>query len=257
MTSKRVTGILLLKLRRNIADSLNPQMFHCQVCSRSEGMHKSSDAFFVEVLLLLSLQAFLNSVRAYINPLVLASRGCKEVQTSGLNPTFTIRGKLSYRIGSLLPQENEHPKFAQLFFHDTENQVQNRVSHLTNLHPDVVGQLQNTLHEHNSYIQAFELTRLRDVQLILHADKHMKPSNEHYRKYNLPVSSEVAALVPDDCLHVILHCREGGLHRISTLHRSYDPLYYVIPFPNGADGLKRTTNQTLTAADFYAFCLQV
>ena len=131
-----------------------------------------------------------------------------------------------------------------------------------------VGQLQNTLHEHNSYVQAFksaiELTRLHDVQLILHADKCMKPSDEHCRRYNLPVSSEVPALVPGDFagnLDVILHCREGGLRRISTLHRSYDPLQYVIPFPNGTDGwqlgLKRTTNQILTASDFYAFCLQV
>ena len=148
-------------------------------------------------------QSFLNSVRAYSNALALASLGCKEVQTSGFNPTFTIEGKLSHRIGSLLPHKNEHPKFAQLFFHNTENQVQNRVSHLTNLDPDVVGQLQNTRHEHNSYVQAFksaiEITRLHDVQLILHADKCMKPSNEHGRRYNLPVSSEVAALVPGDC----------------------------------------------------------
>ena len=54
-------------------------------------------------------QSFLNSVRAYSNALALASLGCKEVQTSGFNPTFTIEGKLSYRIGPLLPQENEHP----------------------------------------------------------------------------------------------------------------------------------------------------
>ena len=163
---------------------------------------------------------------------------------------------------------NTQIKFAPLFFHDTVNQVQNRVSHLTNLDPDAVGQLLNILHEHNSYAQAFksaiELTRLHDVQLILHADKCMKPSNEHCRRYNLPVSSEVAALVPGAFagnLDVILHCREGGLRRISTLHRSYDPLHYVILFPNGTDGwqlgLKRTTNQTLTASDFYAFHLQV
>lgn len=57
--------------------------------------------------------------------------------------------------------------------------MQNRVSHLSNPDSEVVGHLQNTLHVHNSYVEAFrsaiERTRLHDVQLILHANKRMKP----------------------------------------------------------------------------------
>ena len=58
------------------------------------------------------------------------------------------------------------------------------------------------LHEVNSYIQSFraaaELTAQQNVQVVLHGDKRLKPSEEHCRKYNLPVQSEVAALVPGE-----------------------------------------------------------
>ena len=68
------------------------------------------------------------------------------------------------------------------------------------------------------------------------------PQGSHVRTYNLPTSSEVAALLPGDAtgtLDIILRCRDGNgqeLRRISTCHRSYDPLHYVLLFPTGCDG---------------------
>ncbi|XP_074649050.1 uncharacterized protein LOC141904363 [Tubulanus polymorphus] len=60
---------------------------------------------------------------------------------------------------------------------------------------------------------------------------------------------------------VIVQFREGGLKKISNLHRSYDPLHYVLLFPYGTDGwqlgLKTTDNKTLTALDFYSYRLHV
>ena len=80
-----------------------------------------------------------------------------------------------------------------------------------------------------------------DVMLVLHADKK-PPQGGHARTHNLPASSEVAALLPGDAtgnLDIILRCRAGDgqeLRRISTCHRSYDPLHYVLLFPTGCDG---------------------
>ncbi|GFS25383.1 transcriptional factor B3 [Elysia marginata] len=86
------------------------------------------------------------------------------------------------------------------------------------------------------------------------------PQKGHARSYNLPTSSEIAALLPGDStgnLDIILRCREGDgqeLKRINTCHRSYDPLHYILMFPTGCDGwhlgLNRTYNKKLTAEDF-------
>ena len=42
--------------------------------------------------------------------------------------------------------------------------------------------------------------------------------------------------MPNDATNnrdIVLHYRDGGLKRISELHRSYDPLQYPLLFPNG------------------------
>jgi hypothetical protein len=44
-------------------------------------------------------------------------------------PNFIIAGQNYHRIGTLMPSEGERPKFAQLYIYDTENEVQNRLSH--------------------------------------------------------------------------------------------------------------------------------
>ncbi|CAI9720503.1 ATP-dependent DNA helicase [Octopus vulgaris] len=78
------------------------------------------------------------------------------------------------------------------------------------------------------------------------------------------MNSEVAALVPGDIkdpLGVIIHCQNAPYKRINSLHRSYDPLHYILLFQEGTDGWrlnsKKTNGQTLTAMDFYAYHLEV
>lgn len=215
-------------------------------------------------------RSFLPFCRAYNNALALASIGCNEQIQQGFNPTFTIQGKLSHRIGSLLPAAGQTPKFAQIFFYDTANEVINRLNHVSTMNEEILRTLQQCLHSINPYIKSFksaiELCKDRDeVQIVLHANK--KPQSAHPRTFNLPVASEIAAIMPGDAmgnLDVIVRCREGDgqeLRRISTCHRSYDPLHYVLMFPTGCDGwklgLSKTDKKTLTAADFYCFRLQI
>ncbi|KAL6552444.1 hypothetical protein OROHE_007808 [Orobanche hederae] len=45
----------------------------------------------------------------------------------GLN-TFRINGQNYHRIGSLLPKQGAQPRYAQLYFFDTQNEVRNRMS---------------------------------------------------------------------------------------------------------------------------------
>jgi hypothetical protein len=44
-------------------------------------------------------------------------------------PNFVICGQNYHRIGSLIPNQGDAPKFAQLYIYDTENEVENRLSH--------------------------------------------------------------------------------------------------------------------------------
>ena len=215
---------------------------------------------------------FLPNSRAYNNALALASFGCDEKFLSGFNPTFTVQGQLCHRIGNLLPAPGDSPKFAQIFFHDSDMEVTNRLHHLNDLQDTVLIDFQNQLHTINNYVQSFqsaiEICREdSEVQIVLHADK--KQQHGHARTYNLPATSEVSAILigsgnGSGNLDIILRCRSTDgqeLRRISTCHRSYDPLHYTVMFPYGCDGwhlnMKKSNNKTLSAADFYCFRLQV
>ena len=213
---------------------------------------------------------FLKNARAYNNLFALASLGYgEEVRQQGFSPTYSVRGKIYHRIGSLLPQDGDAPKFAQLYFHDTDNEIENRMSIMSALDQQTVEVIQETLHDCNPYITSLksglELMQISpDVKLVLHADKRHTPTDAHSRTYNLPTASEVGVILPGEMtanMDVILHERGGGVKRINPVHRSYDPLHYVLMFPRGDDGfklgMKKTDGKTLTASDFYGHRFQV
>jgi len=65
---------------------------------------------------------------------------------------------------------------------------------------------------------------------------------------------EVGVLMPNENANkrdIALHYRDGGLHRISELHRDYDPLQYPLILFHGTDGwhinLKLANDKKLTA----------
>ena len=87
------------------------------------------------------------------------------------------------------------------FYSDTDAELNYRLSH-AELDPHILQELQSTLHIVNSYVKSVKTAievgvEQSDVKLVLHADK--KPHQGiHARSYNLPASSEVAALLPGD-----------------------------------------------------------
>src|SRR5436190_23790223 len=110
---------------------------------------------------------------------------------------------------------------------------------------DILQNLLNMLDRYNPYIQNF--CHVRDliqtnvsdkIFMIIHGNR---TQDSHH--YNAPTAFEVAAIMVGDGheLHVanrdiLLRMRDGGLQRISEIHPSYDPLHYVLLFPNGDDG---------------------
>ncbi|GFR90618.1 hypothetical protein ElyMa_004308500 [Elysia marginata] len=187
---------------------------------------------------------FLTKIRNCNNVLALASIGCHEHFQTGFKHTFTIQGKLYHRVANLLPERGAVPKFSQIYFYDSDAQLDYRLLH-SGLDPQILKDFQTTLHSVNTYIESFktaiEVSAEQSVKIVLHAEKKT-PQNGHARSYNLPTSSEIAAPLPGDStgnLDIILRCREGDgqeLKRINTCHRSYDPLHYILMFLTGCDG---------------------
>jgi hypothetical protein len=84
---------------------------------------------------------------------------------------FKIIGVVHHRITTLLPQQGTRPKFAQLYIHDTENEIYNRLNLFENddnghVHPDpdVALSLMNMLNENNQLVKAFRCARERIEQ---------------------------------------------------------------------------------------------
>ena len=190
--------------------------------------------------------------------------GCEQVRQPGWNPVFTVHGTVCHRIGSLLPVEGAEPRYLQLYFYDRELEARANLFH--GLHPDVIQQLQDMLHQNNAYVRglrsAMELippAERHNSRIVLNAQR--RPANEHERRFNLPETGEVALLMPDEphgVRDIVLHHRDGHLERINESHRSYDPLHYVLLHPHGSDGwsLEMKRQLHITATEYYSFHLR-
>ncbi|RYR48155.1 hypothetical protein Ahy_A07g034149 [Arachis hypogaea] len=150
-------------------------------------------------------------------------------------PMFVISGHNYHSIGSLMPQQPSKSKFAQLYFYDTKNEVQNRIDTigLSNQHKSIdqtiVADLSSMLDSHNSLAKSFRYARQRFAedsttppQLRL-----IKKRNTDGRRYNLPSASEVAALIVGDFdtdnleRDVVLQTHSNQLKRIDVDHPQY------------------------------------
>jgi len=215
---------------------------------------------------LLIRKIFIDHIRQYNNSLAMASIGIHEHSMPGFSPVVKLQGKIYHRIGSLLPNDDDHPKFVQIWFHDSDK-LYNRLRHNPMLDAGILTELQNLLREINPYIyslkSAIELTN-SDNSIKMVIDARKRPSDEHIRRYNLPEASEVSVILPGehmDHLNVLLHQHHGTLQAITELHRSYDPLHYVLMFPYG-EGYKlniphRTGRGSVSPTEFARYRLQV
>jgi len=193
---------------------------------------------------------FKQNIRMYNSALSFTSIGVNVDQevtgTSGVY-TFRIHGEMYHRIGTLLPNSETPPQFAQIYIYDTDHELQNRSNATPNFNLDstILAELQQMLHDINPYVNIFrqagnllKQNPLLDLKLII-TNNRTKDS----RRYNTPSASEVAAIMIGDGQEtenqnrdIMLQPHEGGIQRISEIHRAYTPLHYVLMFPRGEDG---------------------
>ncbi|XP_022031476.1 uncharacterized protein LOC110932451 [Helianthus annuus] len=157
----------------------------------------------------------------------------------------------------LVPAPGKDPKFSQLYIYDTDNEVSNRKrlfsdstnksdGHLKHIDIHLIKFIKDFLDRNNELVKSYRMERNHfndnpnenfKLRLIYKRDLDG-------RTYNLPSTSEVAALIVGDLERIIDHrdivveSHTDGLQRISELHPSYLALQYPILFPNGDDGYR-------------------
>ena len=187
------------------------------------------------------------------------------------NLSLRIQGQVYHLIGSIVPTQGESPKFAQIYFIDNEeSEVATRSAIINGLKPDIIRDINQLLHQTNHYVELFKVAKEMfeqedtptNVRIVINETK--RPSGEHSRRYNRPLSDEIGVLMPNDTTNnrdIVLQYRDGGLKHISELHRGYDPMQYPLLFPDGTDGwhvdLKLRNGRKLTAMVYYHYHIMI
>ncbi|KAK9050036.1 hypothetical protein SSX86_030995 [Deinandra increscens subsp. villosa] len=196
---------------------------------------------------------FLKKIRRYNSMFSFTSMGGKvdkSINKGGAPFVFKLSGQNYHTIGTLLPKDGEPPRFSQLYIYDTENEVSNRQqafeskSASVGIEVQIIQQLKDMLDKDNVLVKSYRMARDHlaqnpncNVKLRIISNR-----NKDARTYNLPTTSEVAALIVGDVSNLLDHrdivvtSKSGSLQRISELHPSYLPLQYPLLFPNGDDG---------------------
>ncbi|XP_021986250.1 uncharacterized protein LOC110882569 [Helianthus annuus] len=203
---------------------------------------------------------FMDNIRAYNMMFSFTSLGGKVDKSyqRGKGPyVFRLQGQNYHRMGSLLPDDGEEPKFSQLYIYDSQNEVVNRQKAVSsqieckttrNNHLDskTIEGLKDMLDSCNPLVQSFRMVRdcfqeneFQDVSLKLIGTR-----DKDGRFHNLPTASEIVALIHGDFdrafdkWDIVVRKKSGGLQRINELHPSYLALQYPLIFPYAEDGYR-------------------
>ncbi|XP_076883659.1 uncharacterized protein LOC143532502 [Bidens hawaiensis] len=199
---------------------------------------------------------------------------------------FRISGQNYHSIGSLMPENGTKPKFSQLYIYDTENEISNRQSLYREskkqstrredlLDLEIIKDLQHMLDSHNELVKSYRMARDR-FQENPHANLKLRligRRQQDGRTYNLPTSSEVAALIVGDVGNIeprdnIFETQIGRLKHISEVHPSYVPLQYPLFYIYGDNcyrvdiphrdfrSLQKSKRPNCTMREFFAYRIQ-
>ncbi|KAG5520326.1 hypothetical protein RHGRI_033033 [Rhododendron griersonianum] len=188
---------------------------------------------------------FRRHIRAYNSIFAFTSFGVKldkELATSRQGVyTFRAQGQVYHDLPSLIPSGST-PCYFQLYFYDTDKEVENRLNVLSEVSLDksIVEKLMEVL-SGNPYSQV--LRKLQHVPLDSYHIHIRSDAKLDQRVYNTPSADQVAAIwiegnnpnVPHDH-DIIVHSTSGHKHRVKHYYGCYDALQYPLLFPRGEVG---------------------
>ncbi|XP_054154561.1 uncharacterized protein LOC128953108 [Oppia nitens] len=213
---------------------------------------------------------FLSNIRAYNSNFSFVSVGAKveEPTRDGLC-AFKIQGNMYHRMGSVLPQPGASPRFMQLYFYDTEHELNNRMTVMNGRNQNIVNILIPMMRENNPYVNNLKMTIdqldnnvSQDIDIRILAEG---PSIDR-RTYNAPTASDFAAIIPqENCncpLDIKIKLKSDEVQHINHNHRSFDALVYALLFPKGDFGwhfsvksLNTAHTKKVTAMQYYNYVL--
>ncbi|KAJ6490984.1 hypothetical protein C8R45DRAFT_825969, partial [Mycena sanguinolenta] len=191
---------------------------------------------------------FRKNMAQYNTALSFTSLGVNEdhaINNGRGSPIFRIHGELCHRSGALLPAPGHTPTYAQFYIHEPRAALDYRMLNNPTLRRDTMETLQTVIRDSNPYAHLFqhsyEVLRTLGDGAEDHSVRLRVAPGVHARRGSLPTADEVAVILPGDQSRaeprdIILRRRTGTLMRISDLHTSYAPLYYVLLFPHGESG---------------------
>ncbi|GFS59151.1 uncharacterized protein TNCV_70251 [Trichonephila clavipes] len=94
---------------------------------------------------------FLSTIRKYNRCFPMTSFGAEEIKEGNFMPTFKVQGQVYNRIGSLMARAHQKPSFLQTLWEIiTVKEASARCGIYHGMKPELISQLQKSLHEHNT-----------------------------------------------------------------------------------------------------------
>ncbi|CAG8673172.1 11509_t:CDS:2 [Dentiscutata erythropus] len=204
---------------------------------------------------------FCKNIHAYNNIFAFTSIGTKLDDELANDKEeiyiFRIHRGIYHSIGSLIPNNNEKPKFMQLYIYDTEHETNNRLAIMPELCQDVLEIIKLILDQFNLFVTNFHSiaihNNITNLRLLFRANYGLDQ-----RKYNTQTASQVAAIWvegynPEGFMKrdIIVKSRSQGLQYISELSGSYNIRFFshVVIMVGIRDNAKhnseKSNNQTI------------
>ncbi|CAJ0906109.1 4602_t:CDS:2, partial [Entrophospora sp. SA101] len=147
-----------------------------------------------------SARLFRENIRSYNLALAFTSMGAKvdnSITGTGGVYSFRVHGEMYHSIGTMLPDNEAHPQFAQIYVYDTEHELQNRMNVMPNLDPVILEELQQMLHDVNPYCEI--ITGKHSGNCVFLPRITMTPSNTDlsfiFKRHQFPVQPAFAMTI--------------------------------------------------------------
>lgn len=196
-------------------------------------------------------------------------------------PIFKINCVVHHYVGDLIPEKADESTFTQVYIHSEKKQVEYRLAmnglgdkQIQQTSKKLLSKITHILNDVNPLVKEFKSAaalmkkkNVKEVELVLRGD--IIPKDEHEGRYNLPTKDHIAVIIPKHTYEdekksksrdIIIHGKKNGkLTKIDQNNQFYDPLQYVMFFPNGTFGwakyINDGTKNKYTPRQHYAYRL--
>ncbi|GFQ78932.1 ATP-dependent DNA helicase [Trichonephila clavata] len=159
---------------------------------------------------------FVSTIRKYNGCFQMTSFGAKEIKEGNFMPIFKVQGQVYHRMAG----DHQKPSFLQIYFMGDDHREKDiRCGIYPGIKPELISQLQKSLHEHNKYIMDFNAAidsvpkNQKEFKVVINAER--KPFGEHKGRFNAPQTKEVAVVIVGQEFEkrdIVLNCRDGTLN---------------------------------------------